>query len=246
MEHETTAEPITVSDLETMSGAVNYRAWMYHRLAPYIGRRILEVGAGIGNFTSLLLDRELVVALDTHAPCVDALRTRLRLPRPSVDGARVLALQMDIAKCRPEDLPAQDFDTVICLNVLEHIEDDERALKIMRAVLRQDGRLVLLVPAFQFLYGTVDRSLQHYRRYTRKTLLPKLLAAGFVIDKSFYMNVIGTAGWFLNNRLLKRREESPRQILTFDRFVAPWADRIERLVPPPFGLSLIAICRKQT
>ena len=229
---------ITVSDLEIMTGAINYRDWMYHRLAPFIGQRILEVGAGIGNFTSLLLDRQLIVAVDTYAPCVAQLRTRLS------DAPNVVALHLDIADAGTDQLGHYGFDTVICLNVLEHIEDDCRALSNMHAVLEPGGRLVLLVPAFQFLYGTVDRSLQHYRRYTRKDLLPKIASTGFDVDKTFYMNMVGMAGWFLNNRVLKRGEESPKQILTFDRWVAPWADRVERLVPPPFGLSLIAICRK--
>ena len=102
----------------------------------------------------------------------------------------------------------------------------------------------MLVPAFQFLYGTVDRSLEHYRRYTKKNLLPKMLRTGFQVEKAFYMNFIGMAGWFVNNRLLKWREESASQIGLFDRFVAPWAERIEKIVPPPVGLSLIAVARR--
>jgi hypothetical protein len=127
--------------------------------------------------------------------------------------------------------------------VLEHVEDDLRALQFMREALVPGGRTIILVPAFQFLYGTVDRAIEHYRRYTRKTLLPPMRAAGFEIEAAFYMNVVGMAGWFWNNRIRRTREENPAQIAVFDRFVAPWAERIERALPPPFGLSLIAVGR---
>jgi SAM-dependent methyltransferase len=231
-------ENITVSDLEIMASAQNYRNWMFRQIAPYVGERILEVGCGIGNFTSLLMDRELIVATDVYAPCVDYLKTRLG------GSLKVVPVQLDISEPAALELASYEFDTVICLNVLEHVEDDLRALSHMQSLLKPGGRLVLLVPAFQFLYGTVDKSLDHYRRYNRKTLLPRMQAAGFHIERSFYMNVIGMSGWFLNNRLLKRREENADQIEVFDRYIAPVAEKIEKLFPPPFGLSLIAIGQK--
>ena len=233
------AANITVSDLEIMSSAQNYRTWMYNRIRPFIGRRVLEVGCGIGNFTSLFLDRDLVVATDVYAPCVEQLRIRLS------GNPCVVPMKLDISDPAALALEEYEFDTVVCLNVLEHIEDDLSALSHMHHALKEGGRLVLLVPAFQFLYGTVDRSLDHYRRYTRKNLLPRMREAGFEIERSFYMNVIGMAGWFLNNRVLKRTEENADQINFFDRYIAPIADRTERIVPPPFGLSLIAIGQKR-
>jgi SAM-dependent methyltransferase len=232
------ADNITVSDLEIMASAANYRNWMFRQIAPFVGQRILEVGCGIGNFTTLLMDRELIVATDVYSPCVDYLKTRL------AGSLKVVPIELDIADPSARELARYEFDTVICLNVLEHVEDDLSALSHMHSVLRPGGRLVLLVPAFQFLYGTVDESLDHYRRYTRKNLLPRMKAAGFEIERSFYMNVIGMTGWFLNNRVLKRREENADQIELFDRYIAPVAERIEKLFPPPFGLSLIAIGQK--
>jgi len=234
------AAKITVSDLEIMSSAQNYRNWMHSRLAPFIGQRLLEVGCGIGNFTQIFLDRELVVAADIYGPCVEQLRIRLG------NNLNLVPKELDISDPATLALASYEFDTVICLNVLEHIEDDLKALSHMQSVLKPAGRLVLLVPAFQFLYGTVDRSLDHYRRYTRKNLLPRMREAGFKVETSFYMNMIGMAGWLLNNRVLKRGEENAEQINFFDRYIAPTADRIERLIPPPFGLSLIAIGQKES
>ena len=226
---------ITVSDLEIMSSAENYRAWMYSRIAPAVGRRILEIGCGIGNFTRLFLDRELVVAADVYEPCLQQLKLLLG------ERSNLIPVRLDVSDPATVALRPYEFDTVICLNVLEHVEQDDKALEHMHAVLQPGGRLVLLVPAFPFLYGSVDRSLAHYRRYTRKTLLPRMRDAGFRIERSFYMNMVGMVGWFLNNRILNHREEDPAQIAFFDRFIAPPAERFERLVPPPFGLSLIAI-----
>ena len=232
------SDGVMVADLEVMAGANNYRNWMYKRMEPYIGQRILEVGAGIGNFTELLLDRELVVASDKHQMCVDYLQRRLGA---QLKGAPV---RMDLAAPPEHALHEYGFDTVICINVLEHVEDDAKALAFMRSVLVPGGRTILLVPAFQFLYGTIDRAIEHYRRYTRKDLLPRMREAGFGVETAFYMNVIGMAGWFWNNRVRKIKEENAAQIQVFDKFIAPWAERVERSLRPPFGLSLIAIGRK--
>lgn len=229
---------ITVSDLKIMTRANNYRHWIYRQIAPFIGQRILEVGAGIGNFTTLLMDRELVVATDKYPPCIDYLKTRVG------NHFKGVLMQLDIANPDRREMDHYKLDTVICLNVLEHIEDDVQALTYMHTVLQPGGRLVLLVPAFPILYGSVDRSLGHYRRYTKGDLIPKIGRAGFEVERAFYMNMIGMVGWFLNNRVLMRREESANQIGFFDRFIAPWAERLERFLRPPFGLSLVAICRK--
>ncbi len=232
-------DQILVSDLETMAAATNYRNWMFSRLTPYIGQRIIEIGAGIGNFTQLLLDRELVVATDNHQPCIDYLNDRF------LERLKVSPILLDAGHDISSDLKTHEFDTVICLNVLEHIQDDLRALVQMHGLLTPGGRLVLLVPAFQFLHGSVDQALGHYRRYTRSDLIPIMRQAGFVVENSFYMNVIGIAGWFWNNRIVRLKEESRHQIGIFDRFIAKPAELIERLLPPPFGLSLIAIGGKK-
>src|SRR5689334_10653057 len=111
-------DQILISDLEIMAGATNYRHWMYRQLAPHIGQRVLEIGAGIGNFTSLLLDRELVVATDNYEPCVEYLNQHFG------DKLKAPALLFDASGEVSAELRQFDFDTIICLNVLEHIEDD--------------------------------------------------------------------------------------------------------------------------
>ena len=145
---------------------------------------------------------------------------------------QVIPMQFDIQKPGILELQEMNFDTVVCLNVLEHLEDDTRALKIMNQLLRPGGRLILLVPAYQFLYGSVDRSLKHFRRYSRKTLVAKLRQTNFKIERSYYMNLLGVFGWFYNNRLIHRQEESIRQVILFDRAVVPWLSKIEKRLRP--------------
>ena len=233
-----TAESLTVSDLETAGGAENYRDWMLNRFRPYMGQRILDAGAGIGTFTEQLLDRELVIAADGDEVFIDVLRQRLG-PRLKLDPVMV-----DLTGPAIRELAQHRLDTVLCVNVLEHIEDDRAALANFHALLQPGGRLVLLVPAHQFLYGTVDRQLEHCRRYSRRELRRKFEDAGFMVEHLSEMNFIGIAGWFLNNRIQRRDRVSPRHVALYDKWVVPWAERLERVVHPPVGLSIIAVGRK--
>ena len=228
-------DPI-VRDLEIMSRATNYGAWIYSHFRAYPGQRIIECGAGIGNFTRFLLDRDLVVAADCYAPCLTYLASRFAA------ASNVVPVQMDIGSPAVLELARYRPDTVVCSNVLEHIQDDEATLTCMHTLLAGSrGRLVLLVPAFQCLYGSIDRTIGHYRRYGKRELERKLVRAGFVIKDLFFMNTVAPLGWFVNNRVLKRTQESVAQVLVFDRWIVPWLSRLERLIRPPFGLSLIAV-----
>lgn len=234
-------QDFTLTDLARMANARNYQAWMYERVSSYLGQRVVEIGSGIGNFTRLLLDRELVVPIDSHQGCLQVLRQNLG------NDLKSEPLAIDVCDTSAmQRLREYDFDTAICFNVIEHIADDVLALKNIYSAIRNGGRAIILVPAFQALYGTVDESLGHFRRYRTKELTSKMHQAGFVVERSFYMNIIGMLGWFANNRIFKRREESTKQILFFDRYIAPLAERLERLIPPPFGLSLIAIGLKES
>ena len=231
-------DPI-IRDLEIMAGTVNYRKWIYENIHMSLGKRVIELGAGIGNFTQLLTDRDIVIAVDNSEAAVEQLRKKF-------SGIHnVVSLKIDIGGPELPDLRRFNADTIVCINVLEHIEDDSKALSDMCTLLDPGGRLILLVPAFQFLYGTIDRIVGHHRRYSKRELSSRLIHAGFSIREIYFMNCIAVFGWFLNNRVLKRREESPSQVALFDKFVAPWMKEIERVVRPPFGLSLIAIGEKK-
>jgi SAM-dependent methyltransferase len=124
--------------------------------------------------------------------------------------------------------------------VLEHIEDDALAVRQFRSVLRPGGRLVTLVPALPVLYGTIDQAIGHFRRYTPDTLRKVIQAGGFRIDRLEWMNVLGIPGWFLNNRILKRRSVPPLQLRVYDR-IAPLLARAESAFRLPIGMSLLAV-----
>ncbi len=228
-----------IRDLEIMSPAVNYSRWIYSQFEGAYGRRVVECGAGIGNFTRWLLDRELVIPLDIHPPCVDYMRQRF------AGAANVQPRAMDVVGS-PDLLQLAEFtpDTIVCFNVLEHIEDDRAALRRMYDLLPPGGKLLLLVPAGPWLYGSMDRRLGHFRRYRRGELAGKLREAGFTIRWLRYMNSVATLPWFVNNRILGHIDEQPAQVMVFDRLFVPWLRPLERLIPPLFGLSLITVAEK--
>jgi SAM-dependent methyltransferase len=134
----------------------------------------------------------------------------------------------------------------VCLNVLEHIEDDHQALQAITDVLKPPGTIVLLVPAFPALEGPIDRRLKHTRRYTRKSLMDIAERTGLRVRHMRYVNFIGFFGWWINAHLLRLEEQSPNQIEIFDRWIVPVMSRVERIVPPPFGQSLLAVLEKAT
>lgn len=228
------SDPI-IRDLEIMTGAVNYRRWIHSQIKEYLGQRIVELGAGIGNFTEMLLDREQVVAVDNYAPCIEYLKRRFSIYK------NIIPVNVDISTPALLELGHHSPDTIVCLNVLEHVMDDVTALSRMFNLLKKGGRLVLFVPAFQPLYGGIDRLVGHHRRYSKKELTKKLAGAGFKIKTASYMNSIGFVGWFLNNRVFGKKEESSTQVKFFDRFIVPWLRNVEHVIKPPFGMSLIAV-----
>jgi len=228
----------TLEDQRQMTRAKNYFAWQSRLVARELGQRVVEVGCGIGNFTAMLRDRELVVAVDREEACVGALRERFP------DRGNLRALTCEVPSREFRDLACFRPDSVVCVNVLEHIEDDRAALRDMAQVLAPGGVIVLLVPAFDALYGPIDRNLGHYRRYRRGSI-PRLAdAAGLEVRKLHYVNAAGFLGWWVNAHLLRREAQSDGQIAMFDRLVVPFLSAIESAVKPPFGQSLLAVLRR--
>lgn len=218
--------------LERMAAAPGYNRWMFDRLRPWLGRRVLEIGAGIGNMSAFLVDRERIVLTDTEPYYIDRLRARFA-GRPHVAVA-----ELRLPGVAPR-LVAERFDTVVCLNVLEHIEDDRASLSAMRDLLQPGGRLVLLVPALRVLYGTLDEALGHFRRYAPDEVTEKLGAVGFRVRHLEYFNLAGVPGWWLTGRVLRRRLIPTGALRWYEALVPLF--RLERLLPWRIGQSLIAI-----
>jgi glycosyltransferase involved in cell wall biosynthesis len=219
-----------------LNRAPRFSRWMADVIRPYAGRRVLELGAGIGNLTTHLVPRAAYWATDINPEYLNNLE-RLRANRPYLRVAQVDATN---AATFPIE---QSFDTVIFLNVLEHLEDDASALRNVHRALENGGNAVVLVPSGPALFGTLDEVLGHCRRYTEKQLIEVGQAAGFTVERILKFNRTGVIAWWLNGKILRRRTFGLAQIRLLNlltplfRVLDPW------LPLPP--LSLIAIFRKE-
>lgn len=233
----------TLQDQKLMAQANNYFAWQCRLVTGELGRRVVEIGCGIGNFTRMLLDRDAVLALDMEPECVARVQERFG----DHGNLRVIAGDWGGDDWERQMLPlmtAFQPDSCVCLNVLEHIAEDREALRRMASILPKGGVIVLLVPAFPVLYGPIDKLLGHYRRYTRESIRALAASVHMRVDKLDYMNAIGFFGWWVNAHIFRREVQSEGQIGFFDRYIVPVSSRIESRVKPPFGQSILAVLRK--
>ena len=222
--------------LRTMDTLQRYNAWLWAQVSPSIGQRILEAGCGTGTFTRYLSTRERVVSFDFDRHYVAMVRAQhARDPNVRVEWA-------DLAAAEWPGLSGEALDTVVSMNVIEHLPDDKAVLRRFWELLQPGGRVVLLVPAHAQLYGAIDAAIGHYRRYDRSGFSTLLREAGFEVEKARYLNPTGVLGWYLNGRVLRRTTVPLGQATWYDR-VYPVLSQFERL-NLPFGLSVLAIGRK--
>lgn len=221
--------------LDELSDAKRFSAWMAEVIAPYFGERILEIGSGIGNISRQLPRTARITLSDCDPRYVELLRQQY------ADAADVEVRMVDLARDDDFGVLRAQYDCVICLNVLEHVQDDGAGLRRMRSALRPGGRLIVLVPQYPLLMSRMDRELGHFRRYRRRELTRKMAHAGLEIVTAFNFNALGLAGWLVNNRLLGRTTLGRSQLRIYDTLV-PAMRRFERWFPHP-GLSLVAVGR---
>lgn len=224
--------------LRRMARVSPYNYWLHQWIEPHLGERVLEVGSGIGNQTQYFLDRDRVVASDVETDYLrelaDVFGRRANL--------RIASFTFPLSDADRRDLQGERLDSIVCMNVLEHIEDDAATLRDFAAVLEPGGRLALLVPSHPALYGTLDVGLDHFRRYRKAALRQLVEGSGFDVESIRHLNMIAVPGWWLNSRVLRRKLMPGAQLHLF-RWLMPLL-RIERAIDPPFGLSLLVIARK--
>ena len=224
-------------ELDALGEARNYYRWISSRFAPYLGARMVEVGAGIGTFLSYLLALRPEARVTAIEPADNNFP---HLARRFADDARVTAVHgyLDGA------VPSAAADAVVAVNVMEHVEDDAAFLSHAARALAPGGHLLLFVPALPALFGTLDQAFEHYRRYTRPELLEKLRAAGLEPVEVRYMNVTGIAAWWLWSKVLRRRTITAGDARVYDRWVVPVVRFLEDRINPPVGNALLAVAKK--
>jgi glycosyltransferase involved in cell wall biosynthesis len=236
---EAPADDVGAVTLRRMARLGTYNAWLHDRFDAFLGRRVLEVGSGVGNQTRYFVERDRVIASDIEPHYVRELVTRFG----GRSNVRVASFRFPLSPEDGDDLRAERIDTIVCMNVLEHIEDDRSTLKDFAAILPPGGRLVLLVPAMPSLYGTLDINLNHFRRYALAPLRELLGDTGFEVETLRFLNRPGVFGWWLNSRVLKRTVLPRGQLAAF-RWIFPLL-RLEEKSAPSFGMSLLALARRR-
>ncbi|HVS05243.1 MAG TPA: methyltransferase [Candidatus Dormibacteraeota bacterium] len=225
---------IAARTLETLQGVDRYNRWIFERIRPGLGQRVLEIGCGTGTITQFLADRDLVVGVDVSPEYIREAAERNRT------RANVVIRLYDITDSI-EELRQYRFDSAVSVNVFEHIDDDMKAMAAVHALLEPGGRFNLLVPSHPRLMSPFDRAIGHYRRYTKAELRSKLDAAAFKVHAIRRSNPVGALGWAVNNCLLRRRQLGG--VAIYDRLV-PAMSWFDRRLELPIGLSLTAWASK--
>src|SRR3954468_21767540 len=222
--------------LARLSRAPRFNAWMADTIRPYCGSTVLEIGSGVGNLTEKLLPRERYMASDINPLYLQTLGS-LQADRPYLRSS-----YCDVTDVATFPKDAGPYDTVICLNVIEHVGDDRSSLFNITTVLAEGGRAIVLVPQGQWNYGTLDEVLGHRRRYDEASLRKLAADCGLEVERVLQFNRIGSVAWYLNGKIMRRRTFGLGQILMLN-VLTPIFRVLDRWLPVP-PLSLIAVLRK--
>ena len=222
-------------DLESMSFAQNYHNWIYNVIAPSLGNNIAEIGSGVGNFTKFLLKNSHSY-VHAYEPCAIMHKSCTFL-----NHNRVNCLNKNFETEKESKL--NYFDSVVFINVLEHIQRDYQAIEASFEILKKGGKLVIFVPALNSLYSEFDKSVGHFRRYQKKHLIRLLSNKGVRIQTCNYFDCIGIIPWFIFIKVF-RSGLNPSRVKAYDSLIVPWLCIIEKLIAPPIGKNLLAIATK--
>jgi SAM-dependent methyltransferase len=227
-----------VSTLEVLKEAKNYNKWIADTVSVHLTPPVIEVGAGTGNLTEFFLQRKPLYVTDSDLGLVENLKSKFF----GMDHISVRVL--DVTKYPPREFHSF-FSTVFSINMLEHIENDEQALKNIRSLLKRGGRLVLLVPAKKRAYTRLDRELGHFRRYEKEELMAKLTRNGYRVDTIHCFNIVGLVSWYVRDKVKRKNIHlKAHHIKLFDSIV-PILRVIETHVKMPLGISLIIVAQKR-
>ncbi len=229
--------------LDAVAIADKFNNWMYQTILPFCKGNILEIGSGIGNISNFFLEDGAQITLsDIRDNYCEKLQDSFG-HYPNLQGI----LNMDLTDPDFDNKHADclgQFDTVFALNVVEHIKDDRLALKNCKKLLRRGGHVIILVPAYQWLYNKFDKELEHYRRYTKDGLTRLIADSQLLIKHSQYFNVAGMAGWFVSGRILKKKTIPKNQMSLYNKLV-PIFKVVDKTLLNKIGLSVIAVGKSE-
>jgi SAM-dependent methyltransferase len=224
-------------DLEAMAFAQNYHQWIFDAFSPYLGDVAAEVGAGTGNFSRLIVNSPVkrFVAFEPSENMYPLLVDRFR------NDARIEIINDFL--CNGYEKLTSVLDAILYVDVLEHIEEDEKELAIAWQTLKPGGNLLVFVPALPWLYSELDRKIGHYRRYRKEGLISLVRASGFEPVKVKFFDFLGIIPWYIFYVLLKKNITG-NNVALYDRFIVPVMRKIESTLDPPVGKNLLLIARK--
>lgn len=225
-----------LSTLEVLEEAKNYNRWIAENFMHHLESPVLEIGAGTGNISAFFLSAREIILSDVDENLVNHLRAKFAVQ------SKAEIIQLDITQKIPKKF-LQHFSTIVGINVLEHIEEDTKTLSLLHNALKKDGKLLLLVPAQQMAFTKLDKTLGHFRRYEKAELKDKLQKAGFRIHTMHYFNLVGLLSWMVRDKIGRSPNLKPYHITIFDSIV-PILKRIEVVIRPPVGISLIVVAKK--
>jgi SAM-dependent methyltransferase len=225
------------TELGSMVEARNYYRWLLRYFQPHLKGKVIEIGAGIGTFSRLILNLQDVQQLVAVEPAANLYPLLLQQIGAYARARTLNGYLQDVSEWGTAN-------ALLSVNVLEHVEQDQAFLGLAHRALLPGGTCLLFVPAVQGLYGSLDRAFEHFRRYGKRELELKLRDAGFEIELLRYFNFPGVFAWFIAGRVLRQTSLRARQTRYYDRWVVPWLSILERYWEPPVGQSLLAVARK--
>ncbi|MGE5473056.1 MAG: class I SAM-dependent methyltransferase [Ignavibacteriales bacterium] len=220
-----------------------YSKWMYNMFKNHLGTRILDIGSGTGNMIShYVKDCETIVATDIFEHQIDYIIERFK------NQNNLSAYLFDIGKDNINNFKSNNFNTITCINVLEHIENDIEALEKMKDLVCEEGKIIILVPAFNCLYGTMDKVCGHHRRYDPEVLKDMASKLDLEVIEDKYFNALGIIPWFLKGKVLKKKKTFSDELndinSNFYNFASMVLEPLEKMIRMPIGISEVVIMKK--
>lgn len=239
-----TIDEVGMLTLEHLSNANRLNDWMFESIQPYVKGNILEIGSGIGNISACFIKSGYAINLSDYSDYYCEYLSKKFSSEELVKGI----YQIDLVEENFEEKYAHlfsTFDTIFALNVIEHIEDDQKAISNCKKLLTPNGHLIILVPAWQMLYNGFDRELEHFRRYTKKTIRALIKSQDLKIITTWYFNLAGILGWFVSGTILRKKTLPGDQIDLYNKLV-PIFRLVDKITFNQLGLSVIIVGQKHS